>query len=264
MKAKAILDYFLTAGDKWVDRRSTVDRIVVGDPNREVSRCLVTWMSGFPACREAAKRGVDLLITHEPTFWDPHDREPEKNPTAAKKLAFIQDAGFAVMRIHDVWDRMPEVGVPSAWGRFLELGDKPARTGNQGYQHLYEIEPTPLDTLAKRIAEKTATIGEAAVQVVGDGQRPVSRIGVGAGCACDIPTSMALAADCTIVADDGATYWQHIQMAADHDHPIIRVNHGTSEEPGMVTLCDYINANLEGVAAEHLPHGCAYRLVGST
>jgi len=45
-------------------------------------------------------------------------------------------------------------------------------------------------------------------------------------------------------------------------HPVIRVNHGTSEEPGMVTLTKYINDTLKGVRAEHLPHGSTFTLVG--
>jgi len=41
------------------------------------------------------------------------------------------------------------------------------------------------------------------------------------------------------------------------------VNHGTSEEPGMATLTEYINANLAGLRAEHLPHGSTFRLVAA-
>ncbi len=57
-------------------------------------------------------------------------------------------------------------------------------------------------------------------------------------------------------------YWQGLQCSADNQHPIIRVNHGTSEEPGMVTLTQYVNDTFPGVEAEHLPHGACFRLVG--
>ena len=42
---------------------------------------------------------------------------------------------------------------------------------------------------------------------------------------------------------------------------VIRVNHGTSEEAGMMTLADYINESLD-VSAEYLPTGCVFQLVG--
>ncbi len=66
---------------------------------------------------------------------------------------------------------------------------------------------------------------------------------------------------CSIVCDDGSRYWADIQWAADAGHAVIRVNHGTSEEPGMVTLTRYINETL-GLQAELLAHGSTFRLVG--
>lgn len=41
----------------WVNPATTVDRVIVGDPNREVRHCLVTWISSLAACRAAAERG---------------------------------------------------------------------------------------------------------------------------------------------------------------------------------------------------------------
>ncbi|TFG71000.1 MAG: hypothetical protein E4H27_05390 [Anaerolineales bacterium] len=68
--------------------------------------------------------------------------------------------------------------------------------------------------------------------------------------------------DCSIVCDDGSLYWASIQRADDGAHPVIRVNHGTSEEPGMVTLTQYVNNYIDGLDAEYIPHGCSFRLVG--
>jgi hypothetical protein len=68
--------------------------------------------------------------------------------------------------------------------------------------------------------------------------------------------------DCSIVCDDGSIYWREIQMAKDLGHPVIRVNHGTSEEPGMVTLARYLTDNFPSIRVQHLPHGASFRLVG--
>ncbi len=156
---------------------------------------------------------------------------------------------------------MPEIGIPWAWARFLGFGTKPTVVDAKGYQHRYDIEPVTLDELARRIAEKTAKIGGPYVQVVGDGYQKVSKVGIGTGCACDIEIFLGMGCDVSIVADDGSSYWSTIQLADDMKHPIIRVNHGTSEEPGMITLTEYLNRNLP-VKAAYLPHGCSYRLVG--
>lgn len=44
---------------------------------------------------------------------------------------------------------------------------------------------------------------------------------------------------------------------------MIRVNHGTSEEPGMVALARYIRETFGSLRVEHLPHGSTFRLVGT-
>ena len=263
MKASEILEHFLSRA-AWVDHAHTVDRIIIGDPEREVDRCLVTWISSFAAVRNAVKKGLHLLITHEPTFYH-HAQELEHidaSAIAREKQRYVAEHGLTILRLHDTWDRWPEVGIPWAWARFLGLANPPAAIGANGYQHRYDIKPTPLKTLAKRIAQRTAAIGESHVQVTGQLAQSVSKIGVGTGCGCDVGTFQEMGCDVSIVCDDGTCYWSAIQQAEDQGHPVIRVNHGTSEEPGMVTLTQYINQNLPGVVAEHLPHGSTFRLVG--
>jgi len=256
--------HFLEQAD-WVDPETTVDRVILGDPDKQVQRVLVTWIASFAACRHAVDRGFDLLMTHEPTFWA-HRNELDNlddSAVARAKRAFIENSGLAILRNHDVWDRFPRLGIPWAWARFLGMGTEPVARGADGYQHRYDIEPTPLDALAARVAERTSAIGEPCVQVVGDGAQMVSRVGIGTGCAARIPEFQAMGCDVSIVCDDGSCYWRDIQRAADQGHPVLRVNHGTSEEPGMATLTAYINDTLPGIEAEHLPHGSCFRLVGT-
>lgn len=261
MKAGALVEHFLSRAD-WVDRKDTVDRVIAGDPEADFDRCMVTWMPSFKALRSMVSRGVRLLVCHEPTFWDHHnDRPKDDDPQCREKLAFINDNGLVIVRNHDCWDRWPEVGIPWAWAEFLELGNRPKATGADGYLHRYDVAPVTLEKFARRMAEKCGKLGEPMIQVTGDPGQMVSRIGCGTGCGCDISTYQQMGCDCSIVCDDGSCYWAGIQRAEDFRHPVIRVNHGTSEEPGMVTMTSYINAQFAGFRAEHLPHGSTFRLV---
>lgn len=262
MKVRDILEHFLAQAE-WVDRNRTVDRVIVGDPETEADRCLVTWMPSGNALREAVARGIRLIICHEPTFWNHHDNLAETRfPGLQTKHDYILEHGLVVLRNHDCWDRWPELGIPWAWARFLGLGNRPAGVSPNRYQHRYDVEPMPLDALARRVAQRCAGLGEPFVQVTGNPSATVSRIGIGTGCCADLPTFRDMGCDCSIVCDDGSCYWSNIQWAEDLGHPVIRVNHGTSEEPGMATLTDYINNHLSGLRAEHLPHGSVFRLVG--
>ncbi len=261
MKAIEILDHFLSKAN-WVDKENTVDRIIVGDPQKEIKTVLVTWISSFEAIRTAVKKQVDMLITHEPTFWK-HRGELEDNPHndfLEVKKRYIEDNNLVILRNHDVWDRFPDIGIPWAWAKFLGLGTQPVKIGNCNYQHRYDIEPVTLEEFAKRMAKKTSLIGEPFVQVTGEGSAKISKIGIGTGCCCKIEVYQEMGCDLSIVCDDGSCYWAGIQCAADNNHPVIRVNHGTSEEPGMMSLTEYINENLP-IQAEHLSHGSTFRLI---
>ena len=263
MNATDIFNHFMAKAD-WVDPATTVDGVIVGDPKREIGHAVVTWISSFDAVREAVRRGAELLITHEPTFWTHRDEltQWQKTELFAKKKGYIEEHGLVILRNHDVWDVFPELGIPWAWARFLELGDQPAARDHRGYQHRYDIEPVSVDELAERIAAKTATIGEPTVHVIGDGAQIVSRVGTGTGCGCDTHTYVEMGCDVSVVCDDGVHYWGQIQYAQDLGHPVIRVNHGTSEEPGMMTLTQYVAETFPTLKVGHLPHPCFYRQIG--
>ena len=260
-RAVDVVEHFVSRCD-WVDRKITVDRVKAGEANLEADRCLVTWMPNIQALREAVARGIRLVVTHEPTFWDHYDDLSKLSQQGKDKLAFINGNGLTIVRIHDTWDRWPKVGIPWAWAAFLGLGDEPFSVGCRNYMHRYDIEPTTLDEFARRVAGRCAALGEPAVQVTGDGRQMVSRVGIGTGCASDVYVYREMGCDVSIVSDDGSIYWREIQQASEAGHPVIRVNHGTSEEPGMVSLTKYINENIDGLSAEHLPHPCIFRVVG--
>ncbi len=262
MKAGEVLEHFLARAD-WVDRKVTVDRLIVGDPEADFDRCLVTWMPNMRALRCVVERGLRFLVCHEPTLWNHRDELPAAEDAEGQaKLAFIREHGITIVRNHDCWDRWPGCGIPWAWARHLGMAELPVAVNPSGHQHRYDISPVPLAEFARQVAERCASLGEPHVQVTGDLAQTVSRIGVGTGCACNIATYQQMGCDCSIVCDDGSCYWANIQRAEDSGHPVIRVNHGTSEEPGMVTLTDYINTHLPGLRAEHLPHGSTFRLIG--
>jgi len=263
MNARGIREHFLARCD-WVEEAGTVDRVIAGDPGREAKSAVVTWIASFDACRQAARKKADLLVTHEPTFWK-HANEMEqveRDAFAREKLRFIEEAGLTILRIHDSWDRFPDIGIPFAWAEFLGLQGPPARVGPSRYQHRYDIEPVKAGEFARRVAERTAGIGEPMVQFIGDAGKIVSRIGIGTGCCCSPLVYEEMGCDLYVVCDDGSSYWRYIQRSVDAGAPVVRVHHGTSEEPGMVTLARYLSGQFPGVRFEHLPHRPCYVAVG--
>ena len=50
LKVKDVVAHFLSRSP-WVNRDRTVDRVIIGDPEKQVNRCVVTWMPSFAALR---------------------------------------------------------------------------------------------------------------------------------------------------------------------------------------------------------------------
>lgn len=263
MKANELLSHFLKISRAWVDPARTVDRIITGDPEKEVRSVLVTWMSTLYAVKRAVEKGVDLLVTHEPTFFEHFDEvdKIDRFRIGTEKKKFIDDNGLVILRNHDCWDRMPEIGIPFAWAQFLGFGEPPVQVSEDRFQHRYDMEPVPVDRLASRIAAKCALFGEPQVQVIGHGSHTVSRIGIGTGCACNVAVFQELGCDLAVVSDDGSLYWRTFSRTVDEGYPVIRVNHATSEEPGMISLTRYMQKTFPDLAVEHLPHRCWYHCV---
>jgi putative NIF3 family GTP cyclohydrolase 1 type 2 len=238
--------------------KNTADQIVYGDPNRDVKTCIVTWISSFVALRKAVERNFDLIVTHEPTFYGHSIKQIDNREVlfGEDKLQFIRDNNIAIMRLHDRWDIWPKYGIPWSWAEFLQLPGPPVainKKNNPGTLHRYDIKPTTLEKFSNHFASRTSLLGEPHPIVVGDLDQIVSKVGIGTGCGCQVDGFRELGCDISIVCDDGSVYWRDIQRYEDEGHPIIRVNHGTSEEPGMKNLALFINKNFNSIYAEYLP-----------
>jgi len=255
----ADLDRHMRSVGHWVDWSTTVDTFKFGDPNSEVKGIAVAWMSLQRSLEEASAAGCDLFVTHEPTFYAHRDDDPTvfEHEHARRKRAFLERTGMVVYRCHDVWDRMPDVGIVDSWRRGLELGGRLVATAP--FYAVLEREPLALSALAEHVARRVRPLGQESVQVVGDPEKLVSRIAVGTGAITNVVQMTGLGADALIVTDDGIRFWQGGSWAIDAGIPLIVVNHATAEEWGMQSLARYLAEQFPQVPVRHLPQGCMYR-----
>ncbi len=251
---------------------NSVDKVIVGNPEKEIKKVLTTWICSMDAVKAAIAGGFDSIISHEPTFYF-HMNELEnletleddsyKKAVGLEKKKLLNDYGIVVLRVHDSWDIRPYYGMADSWERILGFSN-PVAFARDGFQRRYDIEPVTLDDLAKRVAAKTALLGEPLVQVIGDGGKIVSKICFGPGYASNTQMGKELDCDVNIICDDSSVFWMDIQYAMDLNYPLIRVNHGTSEEPGSKMITQYIREHYKDIYAEHFPHKPYFRMVGNT
>ncbi len=244
---------YLLAHSPWVDAERTVDTVKIGDPTGDVRKAGVTWYPAMDTIRAAHAAGCDLLITHEPTFWEHAAPERRWRHTApgASKRAFLEDTGMVILRAHDTWDNWPEIGIRDAWAGGLGLTKRVLEGSQLRWTAMYEIPRQTLREFAQYVADRIKVLGEDSVQVIGDPEMAVHRPALGVGCACPDKEMVDAGADVLICCYDGASYWQSRERLAEMGVGVITVEHGTSEMWAMERLCEHLAEQFPSIAFEY-------------
>lgn len=241
MKAREVREFLLNQAD-WVDREKTVDTFKHGDPDVEVRSIAVTWMLTMEAIAEAERLGVDLVVTHEPTFYSHHDDLSlvALGPLYRAKRKRLEAAGFTVLRIHDTWDPWPEIGVGDALATCLELTEIDRR---DRYRRVYATrEPMRLAAFAAFVRDR---LSMRAVEVMGDGDRVVARVGLSYGALGGLASMQAfLSMQTDVIVAGELCRWCDVRYLQDAGCALVITSHADSENPGLRQLAGYLSRSL--------------------
>ena len=252
----------------------SVDKIIIGNPDTQVSKIGTAWMPYWQTLKEAKSKGVNTLVVHEPTFYTHRDLEETKwdyqnAPSSAKELykdqveakkKWIEKNEMVIIRCHDVLDKIGGYGIPFAFGRALGFQDSDI-VRSKTYYNVYRIETQPAMEVARMIASKLSIVGQPGVAFYGDKDYPVSTVGLGTGCICNPMEFMDLEMDLAIAIDDSIHTWVQTTFAEDTGRPLVVVNHGTTEEFGMSELSVQLNKALANYETLHFKQGCTYKWI---
>jgi len=243
----------------YVDWSQTCDGFKSGDPDTVVEGVAVSWMAGMAALRQAHARGCNLFITHEPTFYSHMEDDPayDEDRCTREKRGFLEETHIVVYRCHDVWDRYPGQGILDSWAGCLGLTAVAVAGGT--YMRVVPIEPVAAGALARETARRLQPFGQQAVQLVGDPEQQVARLGIGTGAIASIREYHRLGADAGIVTE--LMWWRDARWAWDMRMPLLVVDHTVSEEPGLKNLAAHLAGVFRGVPVEYLPTNCAFQLI---
>lgn len=252
--------------------KKTVDRIIIGNPDVKIKKIGTCWMSTWETCKKAVTSGVNVLVTHEPTFythWDldevPSFLDRSSDYTRQqyllqieKKKKWINENQLVIIRNHDTIDALQEKGIPFAFGEFLGFG-KNDIISSRTYYNVYRFNKMTASSFAGMIAGKLSQLGQPGVAFYGDPQRMVSSVGLGTGWICDPMDYADLKPDVFVAIDD--VIRTHIQTvyAEDTGHPLIVINHGVSEEMGIRSLNRIIKDRYPSIEVIHFNQGCTYK-----
>jgi putative NIF3 family GTP cyclohydrolase 1 type 2 len=232
----------------------TVDTFKAGNPDAPVTGIAVTMMATMDVLQRAAAQGDNLIITHEPTFFDHLDAPTGINEDDAvwkQKREFIQQHGLVVWRFHDHWhDRTPD-GILAGMTRVLGW----SHFQNPENPYLYTLPATTLRKLAADVARK---LDRPILRIVGDPAMLVTRVALAPGASGFASQAAALELDDVDVLLAGESReWETVEYAADavsqgRRKALILIGHVPSEQAGMEDCSIWLKSFIKGVPIEFI------------
>ena len=214
-------------------RGGTVDTFKVGDPDTPVTGVATCWQATFEVLRKAAARKLNLVITHEPTFWNHLDstKEVQDDPIYRAKREFAEKNHLVLWRFHDHWHQVQPDPIFAALTRQLRW-----QLSGPGRGAVYLLPQTTLAAAARQVEER---LGTRSVRIVGDPQQPISRVAMTAHTLSSCLASFGNA-DAILMGEprefDTFEYFRDAR-ALGVPRSIIGISHDRLEEWGMREPC---------------------------
>jgi putative NIF3 family GTP cyclohydrolase 1 type 2 len=238
-------------------RSDTVDTFKAGNPDAPVTGIAVTMMATLDVLKRAAASENNLIITHEPTFFNHLDKpddlaEGENDPVLAEKRAFIEKHGLIIWRFHDHWHARKPDGIQAGmvhalgWEKFQD----PAN------EHLFTL---PRTTLAELAAAIRARLGIRAMRVVGDSGMEVTRVAMSPGAAgFGRETRTLEMKDVEVLVVGETREWETVEYVADavsegKHKGLIILGHIPSEQAGMEECTRWLKDFVTEVPVSFVP-----------
>lgn len=235
-------------------REGGVDRFIAGSPDMAVTGIATTMMATFDALKAAVAQKLNLVITHEPTYWSHQDRldQLQDDPLYRRKLAYIQEHQLIVYHFHDHWHgKRPVDGIN--YGMARKMGWTGAMDAVNNRQ--YRIAPTTLSGLMHAFQTR---LKNRTLRAVGDPQMPVSKVVVSWGYSSNFPGIPFLDSDADVLVIGEAQDWDLIayaqdQIAAGRKKGLIILGHVLSEQWGMEYCADWLKTFVHEIPVRFLP-----------
>ncbi len=259
MKIKDIIE-FLNQDADWVDFNNTRDIVLFGDLDQDIIKVGVCWVATMPAINQAIRHGINFIISHENCFYQEGTKLPRKLIEAKQeKKMKLQEHGICVYRCHDVWDKIPSVGVADTWSATIDLPFN--KRDLKSFNSFAYFDKMTVSDIAKKVASALAPFGQDSVTVLGNVNQVVSSLGIGTGAATDIFSLIEKGAECVVLSDDGSTNWIAGQYGVDFHIPIILVHHSISEIPGIRSMVGYLKKAYPELEVSYLDEGYHYHTI---
>jgi putative NIF3 family GTP cyclohydrolase 1 type 2 len=253
MTAREVVDLIKkNSGMPW-NERSTRDTFKTGDPDAEVKGIATTMMSTFDQLKRASQAGLNMVITHEDTWWNDADntRDLLTNPLYLKKMEFIKNNGMIIWRNHDGMHAM-KVDV-TVTGTLRAIGVK----GGENAGMRPGVLTVPEMTLGDFASQAKRLSGIRAIRCVGDPKAKITKVLDGPGYATPrmTPDTDVVVGGESQEADGGFDNVEYVADAASLgiNKGLVMLGHVVSEQPGIEDYAKWLQTFIEGIPIQYIP-----------
>lgn len=234
----------------------TVDVLKTGDPEWKVSGIAVTFMATYQVIEEAIRAGANLIITHEPIFYNHLDKTDWLKDDAVyqAKRDLIEENHVAIWRFHDYLHSLqPDptiVGLLHAlgWSAYA-LPENPL---------VCKIPPRSAHELVGEIKTK---LGIANVRIAGNMQMTCETVGfmvgaIGGGAHIEMFGQQSLdMLVCGEINEWETNEYVRDAVSARRALSLVIIGHSTSEEDGMREIVPWLEDRFPGTPVTFIPTG---------
>ncbi|MBK8506370.1 MAG: Nif3-like dinuclear metal center hexameric protein [Saprospiraceae bacterium] len=237
-------------------QKETVDTYKSGNGKIPVTGIATTFLATFDVLKRAQASGLNMIITHEPTYYNHLDKTEffEGDAVFEAKKAFIEAHNLVVFRFHDHWHMTDPDGIHT--GMIKELGWKEYQAVPN--EVIFKLPRQTVGILAKTLKEHFKT---PAIRVVGDPDMIISKVGMAVGASGSQPQIQMLRRNDVEVLIAGETHeWETVEWVRDavttgQNKCLILIGHANSEEAGMLYCAEWLKSFIAEVPIQFIEAG---------
>lgn len=244
-----------------VTPEKTCDTIKAGEPEKQLHRVAVSMFATVDVIRAAHEWGADMLITHEPTYYDHMDRIKD-DPVSRAKKSMIEESGMVIFRYHDHMHFRDVDAITEGECYYLGLKGKIEKTPYAASYILNAEQPITAIGLARRIETE---LGVSQVRIAGDRYSEAMRIALCFGTPRGV-FDLLRSEDIQMVITGEACEWQLCEYARDAaalgiNKSVLVLGHIGSERDGMRLLAERMRKNYTEFETAYLECGEVYSYI---
>ncbi len=241
----------------------SVDKLIIGNPDQEVTGIVTTTFPTIDVINKAIKAGANMIISHEGAFYM-HDDQPaylKESDVCKYKTDLLTKNNIAIWRFHDSWHAHKPDGI--VYGNLVSLGW--AKYYNPAKPRMITL-PQPM-TVAAIIALCKKKINAPQVRLIGELNKPCKTIYFAPGAvlsAEQIPDIQKEKPD--LILSGESREWETCQRVRDGlamglNTKLVILGHDVSEEAGMDYAAAWLAPKVKGVKVTYIAAGTPFQYV---